>query len=198
MARVIHVFKQPDRFIAGTIGVPGERTFYLQATQAARTISVLIEKQQVAVLADRLGALIDEVGRQFELSISESVTEDLDPLEVPLDEEFRVGTMGLGWDPDARAVVVEVLAVSEESADETAVLDDGDTGPDALRVFLSPDSAKAFAQRAQRVIGAGRAPCPLCGGPLDPTGHVCPRLNGYHRAEAEGMASGGLSEDSDE
>jgi uncharacterized repeat protein (TIGR03847 family) len=106
---------------------------------------------------------------------------DADPLAVPLEEEFRVGTMGLGWDADSRSIVVELLAVSEEEVDESVVLDDTEEGPDALRVFLSPDQARAFAERAERVVSAGRAPCPLCAEPLDPTGHVCIRLNGYHR-----------------
>jgi uncharacterized repeat protein (TIGR03847 family) len=183
MSRVIHVFRQPERFVAGTVGEPGDRSFYLQAIQEARTVSVLLEKQQVSVLADRISALLQEVARRFgadELADEDPGT-DLDPLAVPLEEEFRVGTMGLGWDADSRSIVVELLAVSEEEVDESVVLDDTEEGPDALRVFLSPDQARAFAERAEKVVSAGRAPCPLCAEPLDPAGHVCIRLNGYHR-----------------
>jgi uncharacterized repeat protein (TIGR03847 family) len=182
MARVIHVFRQPERFVAGTVGEPGDRSFYLQAIQEARIVSVLLEKQQVSVLADRISALLQEVARRFgsELADEEAST-DLDPLAVPLEEEFRVGTMGLGWDADSRSVVVELLAVTEEEVDESVVLDDTEEGPDALRVFLSPVQAKAFADRAERVVTAGRPPCPLCAEPLDPKGHVCVRLNGYHQ-----------------
>jgi uncharacterized repeat protein (TIGR03847 family) len=182
MPRVIHVFRQPERFIAGTVGEPGDRSFYLQAVQEARTVSVLLEKQQVSVLADRISALLHEVVRRFgsELPAEEDGT-DLDPLAVPLEEEFRVGTMGLGWDADSRSIVVELLAVTEEEVDESVVLDDTEEGPDALRVFLSPLQAKAFADRAERVVSAGRPPCPLCAEPLDPEGHVCVRLNGYHK-----------------
>jgi uncharacterized repeat protein (TIGR03847 family) len=104
---------------------------------------------------------------------------------VPLEEEFRVGTMGLGWDAESSAVVIELLAVTEEDIDESVVLGDGDEGPDALRVFLSPGAARAFAQRAERVVGAGRKPCPLCSEPLDPAGHVCPRQNGYRRTDTD-------------
>ena len=93
---------------------------------------------------------------------------DLDPLAVPLEEEFRVGTMGLGWDADSRSIVVELLAVTEEEVDESVVLDDTEEGPDALRVFLSPVQARAFADRAERVVSAGRPPCPLCAEPLEP------------------------------
>jgi uncharacterized repeat protein (TIGR03847 family) len=182
MPRVIHVFRQPDRFIAGTVGQPGERSFYLQATEQARRVSVLLEKQQVSVL--------EEVSRRFGADVPTAVPEDevdTSPLEVPVEEEFRVGTMGLGWDAESKNVVVELLAVTEEEIDESVVLDDTDEGPDALRVFLSPAGARAFATRAERVVGAGRRLCPLCTQPLDPAGHVCPRQNGYRRSTpAEG------------
>ncbi|MHA6628903.1 DUF3090 domain-containing protein [Pseudonocardia sichuanensis] len=182
MPRVIHVFRQPERFVAGTVGEPGDRSFYLQAIESARTVSVLLEKQQVSVLADRISALLQEVARRFGSEVSdEEPGTDLDPLAVPLEEEFRVGTMGLGWDADSSSVVVELLAVTEEEVDESIVLDDAEEGPDALRVFLSPVQAKAFADRAERVVSAGRPPCPLCAEPLDPEGHVCVRLNGYHQ-----------------
>jgi len=181
MSRVIHVFRQPERFVAGTVGEPGDRSFYLQAIEEARTISVLLEKQQVTVLAERITALLTEVARRFGAETPAEPTADLDPLAVPLEEEFRVGTMGLGWDADSRSIVVELLAVTEEEVDESVVLDDTEEGPDALRVFLSPTQAKAFADRAEKVVSAGRPPCPLCAEPLDPQGHVCVRLNGYHQ-----------------
>lgn len=186
MARVIHVFRQPDRFIAGTVGQPGDRVFYLQASEDARRVSVALEKQQVSVLAERIGSLLDEIHRRFGAEVPLSAPEDLrdaDPLDVPVEEEFRVGTMGLGWDAETSAVVIELLAVTENEVDESVVLDDTEEGPDALRVFLSPAGARAFAERADQVVNAGRRPCPLCGDPLDPEGHVCPRQNGYRRAE---------------
>ncbi|GAB3572286.1 DUF3090 domain-containing protein [Amycolatopsis endophytica] len=184
MARVIHVFRQPDRFVAGTVGEPGDRTFYLQATQDVRTVSVTIEKQQVQVLAERLSSLLEEIVARFDAEVPETVPDDfvdVDPLDVPVEEEFRVGTMGLGWDAETSAVVIELLAITEGEVDETVVLDDTEEGPDAVRVFLSPVAARAFAERADRVVRAGRKPCPLCGEPLDPEGHICPRQNGYRR-----------------
>jgi len=187
MTRVIHVFRQPDRFIAGTVGTPGDRTFYLQASEDVRIVSVLLEKEQVAVLAERVGALLDEVHRRFGAPVPPEVSEDevdTEPLTAPVEEEFRVGTMGLGWDAESRSVVVELLAATEEEIDESVVLDDTDDGPDALRVFLTPDQARAFAARAERVVTAGRRPCPLCAEPLDPQGHICPRQNGYRRITA--------------
>jgi uncharacterized repeat protein (TIGR03847 family) len=134
MSRVIHVFRQPERFVAGTVGEPGDRSFYLQAIEDSRTVSVLLEKQQVSVLAERIGALLTEITRRFGAGVPETPGADLDPLAVPLEEEFRVGTMGLGWDADSKSIVVELLAVTEEEVDESVVLDDTEEGPDALRV----------------------------------------------------------------
>lgn len=184
MARVIHVFRQPDRFVSGTVGEPGERTFYLQALEEGRQISVTLEKQQLSVLSDRLSSLLDEVSKRFDAEVPEEVPDDLvdsEPLDTPLDAEFRVGTMGLGWDAETDSVVIELLEVTEDDVDETIVLDDSEEGPDAVRVFLTPAYARAFSERAERVINAGRKPCPLCGEPLDPDGHICPRQNGYRR-----------------
>jgi len=180
MDRQVHIFRSPDRFLAGTIGQPGEREFYLQAVDGPRVVSVACEKQQVAVLADRLGSLIGEVVRRFGENPPAAVGSE-PRLETPVDAEFRVGTMGLAWDGEGSKIVVELLALSDEEVGEDAVLDDSAEGPDALRVFLSLAEAQSFAAQAERVVSAGRPPCPLCSNPLDPAGHICPRLNGYHR-----------------
>ncbi|WP_279106971.1 DUF3090 domain-containing protein [Gordonia paraffinivorans] len=183
MSRAIHVFRSPDRFIAGTIGQPGDRTFYLQAVHESRVVSVMLEKQQVQILADRIGALLDEIHRRFGTPVPPPTDRvgDLSPLVMPVDAEFRVGTMGLGWDAESEAVVVELLATTEGEFDESVVLDDTDEGPDAVRVFLSTAAAREFAARSAKVISAGRQPCPLCNEPLDPNGHLCVRTNGYKR-----------------
>ncbi|MCH5642818.1 MULTISPECIES: DUF3090 domain-containing protein [unclassified Gordonia (in: high G+C Gram-positive bacteria)] len=183
MSRAIHVFRSPDRFVAGTIGQPGDRTFYLQAVHETRIVSVMLEKQQVQILADRIGALLDEIHRRFGTPIPPETdqVDDLSPLVMPVDAEFRVGTMGLGWDAESEAVVVELLAITEGEFDESVVLDDTEEGPDAVRVFLSTEAAREFAARSSAVISAGRQPCPMCGEPLDPDGHLCVRTNGYRR-----------------
>ena len=131
MSRAIHVFRSPDRFVAGTVGQPGNRTFYLQAVHDARVVSVVLEKQQVAVLAERIDALLVEVNRRFGTPVPPETgeVEDLSPLITPVDAEFRVGTMGLGWDSEAQTVVVELLAVSDTEFDASVVLDDTDEGP---------------------------------------------------------------------
>ncbi|UGQ56460.1 DUF3090 domain-containing protein [Rhodococcus pyridinivorans] len=181
MARAIHVFQTPDRFIAGTVGEPGDRVFYLQAVHESRVVSVLLEKQQVQILADRMGLLLEEVQRRFGTVIPDDPEVDVSPLVTPIEAEFRVGTMGLGWDADAGSVVVELLAVTDTELDESVVLDDTEEGPDAVRVFLTPVQAREFAARSELVVSAGRAPCPLCGEPIGADGHICVRTNGYLR-----------------
>ena len=186
MARQIHSFDPPERFVVGTVGQPGERTFYLQASAAGRTTSVALEKLQVAALAERLGELLDEVRKRLGSDVDVPTTTppglvDSAPLESPVSEEFRVGTLALAWDTDEQRVVVEAHAIQEgvEQTEEPEPLSDTEDGPDVLRVRITAAQARAFIDRAQQVVAAGRPPCPFCGLPLDPTGHVCPRQNGH-------------------
>ena len=183
MARTVFSFDPPERFVAGTVGQPGDRTFYLQASGGGRTVSVALEKVQVQVLADRLEELLEEVRRRGAGDVpvaAPTELEDTAPLDAPVEEEFRVGTMGLAWDGEVDQVVVEALAPTEDET-EVEVLSEAEEGPDTLRVRISADVARAFIVRAQRVVAAGRPPCPLCALPLDPEGHVCPRQNGHRR-----------------
>jgi uncharacterized repeat protein (TIGR03847 family) len=183
--RQVYVFDPPERFVAGTVGQPGDRTFYLQASGGGRTVSVALEKVQVAVLAERLEELLAEVRRRGVGEVPVTVPRELEdtaPLDAPVEEEFRVGTMGLAWDGDDDKVVVEALAQQDPDADvEVEPLSDADEGPDAVRVRITAEAARAFVVRAQRVVAAGRPPCPLCSLPLDPEGHICPRQNGHRR-----------------
>ena len=182
MAGQLFEFDPPDRFVAGTVGQPGERTFFLQATSGPRTVSIALEKVQVAALAEKLEELLDEVRRRQGSDstvppVAPPELEDVAPLSTPVEEEFRAGTLALAWDDDSDTVLVEAQSMEPEdgeAADETTEF----TG-DLLRVRLSPGAARAFVKRALRVVAAGRPPCPLCGNPLDPSGHVCPRQNGH-------------------
>jgi uncharacterized repeat protein (TIGR03847 family) len=184
--RQLHIFDPPERFVAGTVGQPGERTFYLQASGGGRLVSVALEKVQVAILAERLEELLEEVRRRGAGDVpvvAPKELEDTAPLDTPVEEEFRVGSMGLAWDGDDELVVIEALAQQEAENEEDLVepLSDVDEGPDAVRVRITADAARAFIKRAERVVAAGRPPCPLCGLPLDPEGHICPRQNGHRR-----------------
>ena len=182
--RQLYFFERPSRFVAGTVGSPGDRTFYLQAVDGNRIVSVALEKQQVAILADRLDQLLDEIVARTGTALPASGT-DNGALEQPVDEEFRVAAMGLAWDGDAGLVVIEAQAPVDSPAEaEETLLEDVEDGPDALRVLIEPRAARSFVERARRLVASGRPPCPLCGQPLDPNGHVCARLNGYHRGTA--------------
>ena len=178
------IFDPPERFVTGTIGEPGQRSFFLQASAGGRVVSVALEKVQVAVLADRLGALLLELERRgiAPADAEPDAGEDMSPLDEPLNEAFRAGALTLGWDGDAERVLVEARAESEdgEPIDPDEDDDEDEDGPDLLRVRMTADAARSFVERAVRVVASGRPPCPLCGQPLDPTGHLCPRRNGNY------------------
>ena len=183
MPRRRYLFDPPDRFVAGTVGEPGNRTFFLQAREGGRVVSVALEKTQVAVLADRLGELLAELERRGEPAVVTGGTAAADaaPLDEPLIEAFRAGSLTLGWDGGAELVLVEARAMDEdgETIDPDDDDDEDEDGPDLLRVRMSPAVARSFVERAGRVVASGRLPCPLCGAPLDPQGHICPRRNGH-------------------
>jgi uncharacterized repeat protein (TIGR03847 family) len=235
MARVVHRYDPPERFVAGTVGEPGARTFFLQARAGRRITSVSLEKEQVAVLAGRVEEILDQAPARPGNSPLELETVDNDPLEAPIAEDFRVGTLVLAWQPSTTPggdrLVVQAYAVDpaagagdsgidapDELTDELVVtdvtdpdeLDTDDSDPelvseddaeveveeivdplaateedtDALVVRLDRAAARAFARRCATVVAAGRPPCPFCGRPLDPAGHLCPRANGYRPARA--------------
>jgi uncharacterized repeat protein (TIGR03847 family) len=188
MARIVFEYDPPERFVAGTVGEPGSRTFFLQARGGGRVTSVSLEKAQVSVLAERVDALLDEVVRRSAgeadvPAVIPALASDTAPLDAPIEEEFRVGTMALAWDSDDEVVVIEAQAITEDEDDDEPPLitDEDEDGPPLLRVRLAGSAARAFVSRAQAVVAAGRPPCPFCGGPLDAGGHVCPRANGYRR-----------------
>jgi uncharacterized repeat protein (TIGR03847 family) len=156
---------------------------------------VALEKTQVEALAERIDELLDEVVRRTSGSapvpaVAPAELADTAPLEVPVEEEFRVGTMALAWDGAEERMILEAQALVEIDADtdddleaaEELLLQDDENGPPLLRVRLTGAQARSFAKRALDVVSAGRPPCPLCSLPLDPEGHVCPRQNGYRRS----------------
>ncbi|WP_270888004.1 DUF3090 family protein [Pedococcus sp. 5OH_020] len=177
----LHEFDPPDRFVAGTVGPPGQRTFFLQASEGRRLTSVSLEKEQVFVLATRINDLLDSYAGGSGADFAATEVVDNAPLDTPIEDEFRVNTLSLGWDEDRAVVVIECLdrdPDDPEASADPAVLSEE---PRSVRVVLTPARARAFARRAQSVVSAGRPPCPFCGGPLEPQGHICPRANGYKR-----------------
>ena len=197
MEPVVHAFDPPDRFVAGTVGEPGSRVFFLQARADRRIVTVALEKQQVAVLAERVDGLLDEVmTRESTRTVIPAVAPldlaDDGPLDQPIEEEFRVGTMTLSWDTEDERVVIEVFPFDEAEAMGAEELGLGIEGievvvepepEEMLLVRLPPAAARAFVARAAKVISAGRPDCPFCGNPIDVNGHLCVRANGFKRRD---------------
>lgn len=188
MPPVVHQFDPPDRFVAGTVGPPGQRTFFLQARTGTRLVSVALEKQQVSALAERIDALLDQVmsdqiGDALVPAVAPHHLLDNSPLDQPIEEEFRAGTMTLSWDPRDHRVVVEVFPRTEELEIQGAEEDEEPEPTEVFLVRLPPGAARAFVQRAEQVIGAGRPTCPFCGEPIEPEGHLCVRANGFRRRD---------------
>jgi uncharacterized repeat protein (TIGR03847 family) len=189
MTRRISNFDAPDRFVAGTVGEPGHRAFFLQARQGGSIVSVAAEKTQVAVLAANLAALLDTLAERGVEGIPVDASDrpiDDEPLGEPLVEAFRVGAMTIGWDSTRQMVLIQAAAITDEADEDDASMvdavmadqDDAD-GPDLIRVRLSPVDIRAFVARAARVIASGRPLCPRCAEPLDPQGHICTRPTAY-------------------
>jgi uncharacterized repeat protein (TIGR03847 family) len=191
MATVVHRYDAPDRFVAGTVGQPGERTFFLQAREGNRINSVAVEKQQVTVLAEHLERVLEEIlrrsGGQIEVPPSVDRAEDNSPLDAPISEDFRVGTMTIAWDPAAARLVIELFSnvdQGEEEASEAPTPPTSEEEIDAEEVVvvkISPAYARDFIARAQALVAAGRPSCPFCLQPIEAEGHICPRANGYRR-----------------
>ncbi len=181
MSRDIRIFSTPQRVVVGTVGLPGERIFYLQVDQDQSRVWIRVEKQQVATLAEQMQRIVATLMDQG-IDVPPMSTRDDRPLDTPIEEDFIASAIGLGWDEDNERVVVELHALGESEP-----ADFGDDDPDAadtVRIELTLPQTASFAERTQAVVAAGRPTCPLCQLPLEPTGHICPRANGYRRHSA--------------
>lgn len=165
-------FTTPTRFVAGTVGEPGERAFYLQIRDSSRLFSVAVEKAQVQAMVSRLEVMIAEIRKSNPLMMVEKLPTDDAPLESPIDSEFQIGAMSLAWDEDSKLIRVELFELED---------DEEDSEGEVVAVNISLAMATAFTVRSKAVVNAGRLPCPFCGIPIDPRGHLCPRANGYRR-----------------
>ena len=168
----VHEFDWPDRVVIGTLGRPGARTFYLQVRTGPRLVSLALEKQQSALMAEMIDEILDDLmaleGNPHSVPASTPVElVDNDPLD-PVQEWFRVGAIGLGWDPTTAQVLIDAHPLSDDDADPALEAD-----AEAVRVRMPVGAARAFARRTREVVDAGRPLCTLCGEPIDPDGHVC-------------------------
>ena len=167
-----HVFSRPERFITGTGGEPGERAFYLQIRNSSRLLSVAVEKAQVQAITARLDVMIAEIRKVNPLITIEKFPIDDAPLESPVDAEFQIGAMSLAWDEQTSLICIELYELEE---------DEEESDGEVTEIYITIGMAAAFSTRSKAVVNAGRLPCPFCGIPIDPRGHLCPRANGYRR-----------------
>jgi len=167
-----HEFSRPERFIAGTVGEPGERAFFLQVRSSYRLFSVAVEKAQVQAIIARLDVMVAEIRKSNPLINIEKFSTDDAPLESPVEAEFQVGAMSLAWDEESALICIELYELEEDEEDSTG---------EVVEINISLGMAIAFTARSKAVVNAGRLPCPFCGIPIDPRGHLCPRANGYRR-----------------
>ena len=178
MPRRAHEFPWPDRVVIGTVGRPGARTFYLQVRDSTQVMSAALEKEQAALLAEKVDEILDRLreveGNRWSVPTSTPVElVDNDPLDA-VEEQFRAGAIGIGWDPARAQLILEAHPLPEgDELDED--LAEEPPAPDAemMRVNMPVGTARAFARRTREVVNAGRPLCTLCGRPIDPEGHTC-------------------------
>jgi uncharacterized repeat protein (TIGR03847 family) len=169
----------PERFGPGTVGPPGSRVFYLQAVSGDQVVTLRLEKQQVAALAEYLAGILADLP---------SITEPLPPehqLVEPIVAEWVVGSLGVAYDEgDDRILIVaeEVVPEPDEAEAGNAVPPDDQPEPATARFHLTRHQVAAFIRDGAQLVVAGRPACPICGRPMDPDGHVCPRSNGHGRS----------------
>jgi uncharacterized repeat protein (TIGR03847 family) len=161
-----------DRITAGAVGEPGKRVFYLQARKGRRLVTVICEKEHVAALAIAAEQVLLSLAGGDEDAVVEpdpAIHGGMD-LEVPLDPIFRAGQVNLGYDKDSRRLVVIAYELLAE---------DDDAQPSVVRFWASEAQMRAFSIHGQQIVAAGRPQCAMCGEPIDPEGHFCPRKNGH-------------------
>jgi uncharacterized repeat protein (TIGR03847 family) len=180
-----------DRITAGAVGEPGERTFFLQAREGDRSITILVEKEQVELLGTSILEILATVGRET----GEGPPSDELGLEPPLEPLWRAGRLSIGYAEERDLMLLEIEELVEpedepeddedESEDEPggASVDEGPE-PDRVRLWATREQMFALARHGAAVAERGRPRCRFCGNPIDPEGHMCPAMNG-HRETAE-------------
>jgi uncharacterized repeat protein (TIGR03847 family) len=167
----------PLVFTADYVGEPGERTFYIQARDGARTLTYLVEKQQISLLAEKFRELLMMIDEKDTIRNTPPTRDPALTLEGPLEPEARLGTMGLAYEEDDDLVIVVMQPVSEVEEDDDLV-----EREDTVRLMIRRDQVRSFILHALAAAGEGRPICQLCGLPMDPDGHVCPASNGHRKA----------------
>jgi uncharacterized repeat protein (TIGR03847 family) len=164
---------------AGAVGEPGERTFFLQARAGGRLLTFLVEKEQVELLAAGVLEILARVGRETGTGPGEEELE----LETPLEPEWRVGRLAIGYAEDRDLILLELEELRPEDEEEAAVEASAGEPPEPARVRLwaTREQMLALSRHGAAVAARGRPRCQYCGNPMDPEGHTCPAMNGHGR-----------------
>ncbi len=166
---VFFEFDEVDAFTVGTVGRPGERTFYLQVRADGQRVTVKCEKQQAAAIVQYVRRVLNDLPPAEDRPMPGALE-----LAEPVDPAFVLGPIGLGFDRSTDRLLVQLEEVGEVDEAGDPVEDDS---RGHVRLYVSRGQAVAFCDHAQRVIDAGRPDCQWCGNPIDPDGHACPRMN---------------------
>ncbi len=169
-----------DALGAGAIGQPGERVFYIQADKADARLTVVVEKEQVALLAAEALAFLDGISEEYPeeggepSALHPSAAQVTEPA-VPL---FRARMIGLGFEPDRQMVLLELREKADDEDEEPVVADPTlEEDGYVARIFATRAQVRAMAARGAEAVAGGRPLCQLCNFPMDPAGHICPRWN---------------------
>jgi len=162
-------FDNPDNVLIGTIGVPGEREFYLQVQDNSRIYSFALEKSQADALSRRSLQMLQNLGLKKSLQMKRFV------LATPLESEFQIGVISISWQPVEQKFQIDIQQVRDNVDTEGAAID--------LQIIMTPETLNYFAEHTLEIVAAGRQPCLFCGGPINAEGHLCPRSNRYRRME---------------
>jgi len=166
-ANILYDLKPVSHLTVGAIGEPGKRTFFLQGLQAAAVVTLIAEKEQVIALSRGIDETLERLGLG---APSVSMSEEEMELAEPIEPVFRIGQLGLGYDPASRLLV---LVAYELPAEENPAL------INVVRFWGTPEQMQKLARHAAVIVAAGRPLCVLCGKPIDPEGHFCPKRNGH-------------------
>lgn len=165
-----------DTLGAGAIGEPGQRAFYIQADKGSARLTVLVEKEQVALLAQEAVAFLDRIADDYpeETAAPAAMHPSAAQVTEPAEPLFRARMIGLGFEPDRRLVLLELREHGEDTdSDDALAEDDGFVA----RIFATRAQVRAMAERGADAVSGGRPLCQLCNFPMDPEGHICPRWN---------------------
>lgn len=166
----------PEVFTTDYVGEPGGRTFFIQARDEAGTSTFLVEKQQVALLAEKLREVLVLIDQTDTVRSAPPARDPALDLAEPVQPVWRVGNMGLGYEEERDVVVVVLEEARAEEEDEAQAVQEHDSA----QILLRRDQVRAFILHAAAIVGEGRPVCQLCGLPMDPAGHRCPASNGHH------------------